>query len=85
MAFSWSYITAMVQHRPSTQTKVTVVPKDGAIEITLNINITVDGKITATSDDAEVVSVQKKEESEKTTHVIPDFLSGLKLKFGKEE
>lgn len=78
----------MVQHVRPTKTKVTVVPKEGAIEITLNINITIDGKVTASSDDAEVISVQKisqKDESEKTNHVVPDFLSGLKLKFGKEE
>lgn len=74
----------MVQHvRPSTQTKVTVVPREGELEITLNINITVDGQVTATSDDAEVRTV--KEESEKSNHLIPDFVSGLKLKFGKEE
>jgi len=74
----------MVQHvRPSTQTKVMIVPRDGQLEITLNINITVDGKVVASSDDAEVRMAQ--DESEKTNHLIPDFVSGLKLKFGKEE
>jgi hypothetical protein len=61
-------------------TKIKVVPKDGELEITLNININVDGKLTASSDEADV-SVG--EEEEKTPHIIPDFFSAKKLEFGK--
>lgn len=69
--------------RPST--KVQVVPKDGEIEITLNINITVDGKVTALADKADVVVVEEEEVEEKAPHIIPNFFSGLKLNFGKTE
>lgn len=61
-------------------TKVRVVPKEGEIEITLNINITVDGKVTAAADNADTVEVS---ESEETPFVVPDFGSGFKLNFGK--
>lgn len=69
---------------------VRVVPADGELEITLNINITIDGNLTATADNARSVSVQqvetKKEEEpeDKVQHAIPDFFSGLKLDFGKK-
>jgi hypothetical protein len=63
-------------------TKVRIVPRDGEIEITLNINITVDGKVTATSDDVKSVSVEEEEDTVPT--FIPDFTSGFKLgTFGK--
>jgi hypothetical protein len=65
--------------KPST--KVKIVPRDGELEITLNINITVDGKVTASADNAEVSILKEKEE--KTERVIPDFFSGMKLDFGK--
>lgn len=64
-------------------TKITVVPKDGELEITLNINITVDGQLTATTENGDVVSMQQVKEEEKTPHLIPDFFSGVKLNFGK--
>jgi hypothetical protein len=64
-------------------TKVKVIPKDGELEIVLNINITVDGKVTATADEATVSVLQEKKE-EKTPHIIPDFFSGGKLNFGKK-
>lgn len=74
----------MVQHvRPGTQTKVMVVPRDGELEITLNINITVDGKVTASADSADVHMLQ--EDDDKVDHLVPDFTSGVQLKFGKEE
>lgn len=63
--------------KPST--KVKIVPKDGEIEITLNINISVDGKVSASADKADVMV----EEEDKTPHIIPDFFSGQKLDFGK--
>lgn len=66
------------------QTKIKVVPKDGEIEITLNINITVDGKVIATADNAEVAEIKANSE-DKPAYAIPDFLSGLKLNFGKKE
>lgn len=73
--------------RPAT--KVVVVPRDGELEITLNINITIDGQITATADNADVVTVQaqavQEKEEEKRSQFIPDFASGLKLNFGKKE
>ena len=64
-----------------TTTIVKVVPRDGAIEITLNINITVDGKVTASSEQAQV----EVEKTRKTEHFIPEFKSGKKvLNFSKE-
>jgi len=75
----------MVQRvRPGTQTQVKVVPRDGELAITLNINITVDGNVTASADGADV-SVLQKEDDDKVDHLIPDFASGVKLNFGKEE
>jgi hypothetical protein len=62
-------------------TKVKIVPRDGELEITLNINITVDGKVTASAENAEVSILKEKEE--KTERIIPDFFSGMKLDFGK--
>lgn len=61
-------------------TQIKVVPRDGEIEITLNINITVDGQVMATADNAEVKSLKVEDKVER---VVPDFLSGMKLKFGK--
>lgn len=68
--------------RPS---KVTIVPKEGEIEITLNINITLDGKVTATADNAERVTVQEEEEDDEIEKFIPQLTSGFKLDFGKKE
>jgi len=65
--------------KPST--KIKVIPKDGELEITLNVNITVDGKVSAFADNANV-SV---EEEDKAPHIIPDFFSGQKLDFGKKQ
>ncbi len=68
-------------------TKVKIVPRDGELEITLNINITVDGQISASSEEATVSiqSVQEKESEDKVQRFIPNFLSGMKLDFGKEK
>lgn len=54
-------------------TKIRIVPRDGELEITVNINVNVDGKVT--TDD------QQKEE--KDIFIVPDFGSGMKLSFGK--
>jgi len=70
--------------KPPTKTTVRVVPKDGELEITLNINITVDGKVSATADNAEVTALSQPDEDE-AAPMIPDFTSGVKLNFGKEE
>jgi hypothetical protein len=65
--------------------KVKIVPKEGEIEITLNINITVDGQIVATGENAKSVRVEEENKEEKSPFIIPDFSSGLKLNFGKKE
>lgn len=64
-------------------TKIRVVPRDGELEITLNINITVDGKVSADAEGADV-SV-KEDKTDEPQRIIPDFLSGLKLDFGKKD
>lgn len=67
----------MAQHIKPFQTLIKVVPRDSEIEITLNINITVDGGVIN-------CALEKVEhEKEKKNHLIPDFSSGLKLDFGK--
>lgn len=72
--------------RPSSQTKVKVVPKEGELEITLNINITVDGQVSATADGGKVTSVtQQNIEEDEASPMVPDFSSGVKLNFGKED
>ncbi len=80
MASKTLYI-GMVQH--ISRAKVKVVPRDGKLEITLNINISLDGQVIAMADNA-AVSVQK-EEDEAVPTFIPDFTSGKKLNFGKDE
>lgn len=71
--------------RPQSQTKIKVVPRDGELEITLNINISLDGKVTATADNAEVSAMGLEEEDDDAAPMVPDFASGIKLNFGKEE
>lgn len=72
--------------KPHSQTKIKVVPKEGELEITLNINITVDGQVSATAEGGEVKSLkQQKIDDDEAAPMIPDFSSGIKLKFGKEE
>lgn len=68
---------AQIIKQPKTQ--IRVVPKEGEIEITLNINITLDGQVTATAVGGKVVV----EEEKNADPLIPDFFSGSKLKFGK--
>lgn len=69
--------------RSQAKTKIKVVPRDGELEITLNININVDGSVVASSDEAEVTML-KKEDKEEASPLIPDFVSGKKLSFGKD-
>lgn len=66
------------------KTSIRIVPRDGEIEITLNINISIDGQVTASAVNAQSVSVVNEDEKD-TELMIPDFLSGAKLKFGKEK
>lgn len=62
---------------------IKIVPKEGEIEITLNINITLDGKIIASADNAQVSVSDRKEKEVEASPMIPDFSSGTKLNFGK--
>ena len=70
--------------RPAT--KIRVVPKEGELEITLNVNITVDGQVVATAANAEVISVQEHEEDDHVEPLVPDFQSsgGIFGLFGKK-
>jgi hypothetical protein len=72
--------------RITPSTKIKVVPRDGELEITLNINITVDGQVIASANNAEVVSVQQvKEEEDHVDALVPDFTSsGFFGLFGKK-
>lgn len=67
------------------KTSIRIVPKEGEIEITLNINISIDGQVTASSVNAQSISVTKDPEEKDAEIMIPDFISGAKLKFGKEK
>ena len=59
------------------QTIVKVVPRDGALEVTLNINVTVDGKVNISEAEEKEQDVEK---------LIPQFSSGKKiLNFNKEQ
>lgn len=60
---------------------VTVVPKDGQLEIKLDItiNLTSDGMSFTTM----AVEAKKKEDDE-TKYVVPDFSSGATLNFGNK-
>lgn len=66
------------------KTSIKIVPKEGEIEITLNINITIDGQIQANAVNAQKVTVETIEEKD-ADPLIPDFFSGAKLKFGKDK
>jgi hypothetical protein len=67
------------------KTSIRIVPRDGEIEITLNINISIDGQVTASAVNAQSVSVANEDDEKDAELMIPDFLSGAKLKFGKEK
>lgn len=65
------------------RTEVKIVPRDGEIHITLDVNITVDGKVATVV--AEQTSDKKPISRENDTpKFIPDFRSGHKLDFGKK-
>ena len=54
---------------------IVVVPNEGKLEITVNVNITVDGEITAQSNEAKV-AINKDTDVEL---LIPEFKPGEKL------
>ena len=65
-------------------TIVKVVPRDGELEVTLNIHITLEGKVLASSENAKVEAVSESED-EDAVPLIPDFSSGTKiLNFDRE-
>jgi len=73
----------MAQNIAPPQTIIKVVPRDGELEITLNININLDGTLMASSDEAKVSILKKEETPDKADFMIPDFSSGGTLpKFG---
>ena len=67
--------------RPATKTQVRIVPRDGELVITLDINISIDGKVQASAENANVTI----EDEDHVDHIVPEFVSGLKLNFGKED
>jgi len=73
--------------RITPSTKIRVVPRDGELEITLNINISVDGQVVTSANNADVISVQQvtKEEEDHVDPLVPDFTSsGIFGMFGKK-
>jgi len=76
----------MVQ-RYTPATKIKVVPKEGEIEISLDItiNVNADGLVVAS---AETTQKETKKTSflddEEVKPIIPNFISGGTLNFGKE-
>ena len=64
------------------KTSVRIVPRDGEIEITLNINISFDGEVTASAVNAQSVKMVEEKEDKDAEPMVPDFFSGAKLKFG---
>ena len=69
----------------SPSTKIKVVPKDGELEITLNIHITMDGQLTAQSAQAESVKIVNEKDEDQVDMMIPKFSSGKKIDFGVKE
>ena len=69
----------------SPSTKIKVVPKDGELEITLNIHITMDGQLTAQSAQAESVKIVNEKDEDQVDMMIPKFSSGKKIDFGGKE
>lgn len=68
------------------RTTIKIVPKEGEIEIKLDINITIDGQVSAIAQSNNAsVEIQSVEEKEKETDfLVPNFMSGGKLDFGKK-
>lgn len=63
--------------------KIKIVPRDGELEITININISLDNQgiinVKAFQENKEPT-----QETEDTELLIPDFDSSLKIDFGKK-
>lgn len=70
--------------RPAT--KIKIVPKEGEIEITLNVNITVDGQVVATAENANITQQSINEDDERVDPLVPDFGSSSNIfgLFGKK-
>ena len=76
---------AMVQHIPSS-TKVKVIPRDGEIEISLDItiNINADGLVAVSAQQSDEPTKKRVLSDDKVDYPIPNFASGSTLSFGKE-
>ena len=72
-------------HIYNPDTIVKVVPKDGEIEVKLDItiNINADGLVSMTS--AEQKPKKEIDDDDKVDFIVPDFTSGTTLSFGKEK
>lgn len=76
----------MAQRVRPIRTEVKVVPRDGEIHITLDINVTVDGDVAVAALAAaeQAPPVKETPPKEKSAKIIPGFTSGMKLNFGKK-
>jgi len=65
-------------------TTVKVIPRDGELEIKLDItiNVNTEGIISVAS--VEGTEVKNKKQDDKVDYIIPDFASGATLEFGKD-
>ena len=75
-------------HYNQPTTKIKVVPRDGELEITLNINITVNGELSGNIGQPisnVVAQVAAVKEEKANSPLLPDFTSGVSLNFGKKE
>ena len=64
---------------------IKIVPRDGELEIKLDItiNVNTEGVISVASVEG-AEAKKKREEDDKVDYIIPDFVSGATLNFGKE-
>lgn len=67
------------------KSKIKIIPREGELEITLNIHITIEGELTGSStanlQTQMSMDLPKEDEAEP---LIPDFTSGVSLEFGKK-
>lgn len=63
---------------------VKIVPRDGELEIKLDITINVNTEGVISVEGVEASKKKKLEEDDNVPHIIPDFVSGATLNFGKE-
>ena len=75
----------MVQRvRPTTQTKVRVVPRDGELEITLNINVTVEGGVATLTGTVETWTERAAAEADAHQGGAMRVRNHIKVKNGRE-